>query len=167
MILSVVPRTRPLEVAIFGAGCFWAAEEAFAQIDGVVETTVGYQGGTTPSPTFRDVCSGDTGHVEVVRVVFDPAAVAYEQLLECFWRIHDPTSIDRQGHDVGPQYRSTIFAQGGRQRALAEASKLELELSGAYRAPVVTAIVSRETPFFRAEDYHQHYLARTRLRDEA
>ena len=143
--------------ATFGAGCFWGVEAAFRQIDGVTKTAVGYEGGTLDNPTYEDVCSHRTGHAEVVQVTYDPERVSYEQLLEVFWGKHDPTQLNRQGWDVGDQYRSVVFYEDEEQRAAAERSKSELEASGGYRKPVVTVIEPAQT-FYVAEDYHQQYL---------
>ena len=145
------------EKATFAAGCFWGVEAAFRQIDGVTKTEVGYEGGTLENPTYEDVCSHTTGHAEVVEVTYAPERVSYEQLLEVFWKKHDPTQLNRQGWDVGDQYRSVIFFHDEEQRAAAERSKAELDASGRYRKQVVTAIEPAQT-FYLAEDYHQQYL---------
>jgi peptide-methionine (S)-S-oxide reductase len=146
-----------MEKATFAAGCFWGVEAAFRALPGVVGTTVGYSGGTFPNPTYKDVCSGRTGHAEVVEVEFDPARVSYQDLLRVFWENHDPTTLNRQGPDVGTQYRSAIFFHTPEQQAAALASKQELERTGAFKRPIVTAITPAG-PFYRAEDYHQQYL---------
>lgn len=146
-------------LAMFGAGCFWGVEEAFRQVEGVVSTAVGYAGGTLEHPTYEDVCSDRTGHAEVVQVEYDPQRVSYERLLEVFWGIHDPTTLNRQGPDVGTQYRSVIFYHDAEQGALARASKERLERSGRYARPIVTQIEPAPT-FWRAEEYHQQYLAK-------
>ncbi len=148
-----------METATFGAGCFWGVEEAFRLLEGVVATAAGYAGGTTNDPTYKEVCSGRSGHAEVVRVEFDPARVTYEKLLELFWSIHDPTQLDRQGPDVGSQYRTVIFHHDDRQRDAATASREAVEKSGRFARPVVTRIEPAST-FWRAEDYHQQYIAR-------
>ena len=145
------------ETAIFGAGCFWGVEEAFRRIEGVVDATVGYAGGSTESPAYREVCSGQTGHAEVVRVVFDPSLVSYRTLLEAFWSLHDPTQVNRQGPDVGSQYRSLILAVSPEQEAAARESKAELEASRRFPRPIATAI-EPAGPFWPAEEYHQRYL---------
>jgi peptide-methionine (S)-S-oxide reductase len=145
------------ERATFAAGCFWGVEEAFRQVPGVVETAVGFMGGTTESPSYREVCTGRTGHAEVVDVAFDPAKVSYDALLDVFWSCHDPTTKDRQGPDVGSQYRSAIFTHSPAQEAAARASKERLDTAGRFRRPIVTEIVSAG-PFWRAEEYHQRYL---------
>ncbi|HEX8200458.1 MAG TPA: peptide-methionine (S)-S-oxide reductase MsrA [Isosphaeraceae bacterium] len=143
--------------ATFGAGCFWGIEAAFRQVEGVVDAAVGYEGGTLENPTYRDVCTDRTGHAEVVQVEYDPARVSYEQLLDLFWRIHNPTTLNRQGPDVGTQYRSAIFVHDDEQRAAALASKEALQAGGRFGRPIVTEIVPAST-FYRAEDYHQRYL---------
>ena len=149
------------ERAIFGLGCFWGAEKKFRQMDGVYTTAVGYAGGYTKNPTYREVCSGDTGHAEVVLVVYDPRKVTYEQLLKTFWESHDPTQGMRQGNDAGTQYRSAIYATTDAQRAAAAASREQYQkaLSEAGLGHVTTEIAG-ETPFYYAEDYHQQYLAK-------
>jgi peptide methionine sulfoxide reductase msrA/msrB len=144
------------EMATFAAGCFWGVEDAFKQVEGVVETTVGYTGGTHPNPTYEQVCTGKTGHAEAVLMKFDPKIASYEDLLSIFWRIHDPTTPDRQGPDVGTQYRSAIFYHDEAQRRAAERSKEELDRSGVFRSIAVTEIVPAST-FYPAEDYHQDY----------
>jgi peptide-methionine (S)-S-oxide reductase len=141
--------------ATFGAGCFWGVEAAFRQVEGVTRTEVGYEGGTLDRPTYEDVCSHTTGHAEVVQVTYDPARVSYEELLDVFWSEHDPTQLNRQGWDVGDQYRSVVFFHDEEQRAAAEASR-ERE-QPRHRKPIVTQIVPVET-FWPAEDYHQQYL---------
>jgi len=146
-----------LAQASFGAGCFWGVEAAFAQIPGVKKTAVGYQGGTLKNPSYEDVCSGGTGHAEVVHVEYDPAKVSYDKLLDLFWAEHDPTTPNRQGPDVGTQYRSVIFYYTPEQKAAAEAAKAKLEKSGHFRRPIVTQIVAAPE-FYRAEEYHQRYL---------
>ena len=145
-----------LEKATFAAGCFWGIEEAFRQVKGVVATEVGFSGGHFERPTYEQVCTLDTGHAEAVRVIFDPKVVSYKTLLDVFWKIHDPTTKDRQGPDVGKQYRSVIFYHSEEQKAAALASKEELERSGAFKNPIVTEIVS-VSEFYVAEDYHQQY----------
>lgn len=142
--------------AMFGAGCFWGVQDAFEKLDGVEETQVGYSGGKTDNPTYRQVCSGDTGHVEVVRVVFDESRISYGELLACFFEIHDPTTLNRQGPDVGDQYRSVIFYYEEKQKELAQAARKELDESGELKRPVVTAVEPAQA-FWIAEDYHQHY----------
>jgi len=150
------------ETATFGAGCFWGVEAAFRMVDGVTATTVGYAGGTKDEPTYKDVCSGRTGHAEVVQVDFDPERVSYEELLEVLWANHDPTTPNRQGPDVGTQYRSAIYFHDESQEKAARASKDELDRSGRLRRPVVTEITAAST-FWPAEDYHQQYLEKRGL----
>jgi peptide-methionine (S)-S-oxide reductase len=146
-----------MEKATFGAGCFWGIEAAFRTVDGVTATAVGYSGGALDNPTYREVCSGRTGHAEVVQVTFDPERVSYEELLEVFWGAHDPTTLNRQGPDIGTQYRSAIFTHGPEQEAAARASKARQEAAGRFRRDIVTEIApARE--FYMAEDYHQQYL---------
>ena len=145
-----------LQTAIFAAGCFWGVESLFKQTKGVVETTVGYTGGTTPDPLYRQVCTGITGHAEAVQVKFDPRVVSYEELLSLFWRMHDPTTQNRQGPDVGIQYRSAIFYHSEDQRKAAEKSREEFDRSGVYINKATTQIAPAST-FYAAEDYHQDY----------
>jgi peptide-methionine (S)-S-oxide reductase len=152
----------PTETATFGAGCFWGVEAAFRQIPGVVATAVGYLGGTLVNPTYHDVCTGRTGHAEVVEVQFDPAKVTFDQLLDVFWKNHDPTTLNRQGPDVGAQYRSAIFFHSPEQEKAALASKERLQTSGRFRRPIVTEITPAST-FYKAEDYHQQYLEKRGL----
>lgn len=144
------------EKVTFGAGCFWGVEAAFRKVKGVTATTVGYTGGMFKNPTYKDVCSGKTGHAEAVQVEYDPAQVSYEDLLKVFWNIHDPTTLNRQGPDIGTQYRSAIFFHTPEQEAAAKASKAKLEWSSQYRKPVVTEITPA-SEFWRAEEYHQQY----------
>lgn len=146
-----------MEKATFGAGCFWGVEAAFCNLDGVISTAVGYMGGTTENPTYEDVCTGKTGHAEVVQLEYDPSKVCYEELLRVFWEVHDPTTANRQGPDVGSQYRSVIFRHTPEQEAAARKSKEELDKSGRYSRPIVTEIVPAGD-FWRAEEYHQKYL---------
>jgi peptide-methionine (S)-S-oxide reductase len=142
--------------ATFAAGCFWGVEEAFRRTKGVVSTTVGYTGGTMKNPSYEDVCSGRTGHAEAVQVEFDPTQVSYQELLTVFWKSHDPTTLNRQGPDVGAQYRSAIFFHDLNQEAAARSSKGALENAGAFKRPIVTEITPA-SEFYRAEDYHQQY----------
>lgn len=146
-----------MEQATFAAGCFWGVEAAFRRVKGVLDVTVGYTGGTLPDPDYRSVCSGHTGHAEAVLVQFDPAVVSYERLLDFFWKIHDPTTLNRQGPDVGSQYRSAIFTHSAEQEQSARRSLAALEASGQLRRPVVTQIVPASV-FYPAEEYHQRYL---------
>ncbi len=150
------------ELATFAGGCFWHVEEAFRCLPGVVRTTVGYTGGTTADPTYDQVCSGRTGHAEAVEVEYDPGLISYEKLLEIFWPLHDPTTADRQGPDVGSNYRPAIFYHTSQQEEIARRSKERLEHSGRYRRPIVTAI-EPAGHFYRAEDYHQQYLSKRGL----
>jgi peptide-methionine (S)-S-oxide reductase len=154
--------TMATEKALFGAGCFWGVEAAYRQIKGVVSTSVGYSGGDYNNPSYRDVCSGRTGHAEVVEVVYDPERVSYDTLLNVFWENHDPTTLNRQGPDIGAQYRSAIFFTSPSQEAAATASKAKLEESGRYRRPIVTEITPAST-YYPAEDYHQQYLEKRGL----
>ncbi len=151
-----------MEKAMFGAGCFWGVEAAFRQIEGVVSTAVGYSGGSMKNPSYKDVCTGQTGHAEVVQVEYDPSKVSYDELLNVFWVNHDPTTLNRQGPDVGTQYRSMIFYHTEAQRAAAIASKEKLQRSGKFKNNIVTEIVGA-TPFYKAEDYHQQYLEKRGL----
>ena len=145
-----------LETATFAAGCFWGVEESFRQLEGVESTAVGYSGGHLENPTYEDVCTETTGHAEAVEVEFDPSVIRYEDLLEMFWKSHDPTTPNRQGPDVGSQYRSAIFFDTPEQEAAAEESKERLEASGQLGGAVVTEITPAST-FWRAEEYHQKY----------
>ena len=147
--------------ATFGAGCFWGVEAAFRKIEGVTDAVVGYAGGHTDNPTYRQVCSHGTGHAEVVEVDYDPSRVSYEALLDAFWTMHDPTQLNRQGPDVGDQYRSVIFFHSAEQAEAAHDSKRRLEASGGYSRPIVTLIEEAPT-FWRAEEYHQRYLEKNR-----
>jgi peptide-methionine (S)-S-oxide reductase len=143
------------EKATFGAGCFWGVEEEFRTVDGVLNTTVGYAGGTTENPDYEDVCSKKTGHAEVVEITFDPERVSYAQLLNIFWNIHDPTTLNRQGPDIGTQYRSVIFTHSLEQKDIAQASKKAAQAH--FKNPIVTGILPAPT-FWTAEEYHQKYL---------
>lgn len=151
-----------MEKATFAAGCFWGVEAAFRQIPGVLSTTVGYTGGKTANPTYQAVCSDTTGHAEAVQIEFDPGQVSYEHLLSVFWQLHDPTTLNRQGPDVGSQYRSAVFYHTPRQQTQAEAAKAALQQSGRYVRPVVTEVVPA-TEFYPAEDYHQQYFEKRGL----
>lgn len=145
------------EIATFGAGCFWGVEAAFQRVSGVIDTEVGYSGGETLNPTYRDVCTDETGHAEVVQVTFDPAKVSYEQILNVFWQVHDPTQVNRQGPDFGAQYRSAIFFHSPEQEAIAKKSRAALDASKKLKRPIATEITPAAT-FYRAEEYHQKYL---------
>jgi peptide-methionine (S)-S-oxide reductase len=151
-----------MEEATFGAGCFWGVEATFRQVEGVTGTAVGYMGGTLKNPTYQDVCTDRTGHVEVVHVEYDPSKVSFDQLLNVFWENHDPTTLNRQGPDLGTQYRSVIFFHTPQQEATAKASKEKLQASGKYKRPIVTEIVPA-AEFWLAEDYHQRYLEKRGL----
>jgi peptide-methionine (S)-S-oxide reductase len=145
------------EIATFGAGCFWGIEAAFRRVPGVVDAVVGYSGGEMPNPTYKDVCTDETGHAEVVQVTFDPAKLSYEKLLDAFWAMHDPTQVNRQGPDFGSQYRTAIFFHSPEQEVAAKKSKAALDASGKFRRPIATEITPAAT-FYRAEEYHQRYL---------
>lgn len=148
--------TDGLETATFAAGCFWGVESNFRQIPGVVDARVGYTGGTLANPSYEDVCTDRTGHAEAVQIKFDPRLVSYDQLLNAFWQLHDPTTPNRQGPDVGTQYRSAIFYHSPEQAELAKRSKEALQTSGRFRRPIVTQIVPA-AKFYDAEEYHQQY----------
>jgi peptide-methionine (S)-S-oxide reductase len=152
-----------LELATFGAGCFWGVEETFRTLKGVVKTEVGYTGGTVKNPNYEEVCTDKTGHAEAVQVTFDPKLISYKKLLEIFWNNHNPTTINRQGPDVGSQYRSAIFYHSEEQKKQAEESKKELENSGKWKSPIVTSIEPAKT-FYKAEEYHQKYLMKRGLK---
>ena len=145
-----------MEKATFGAGCFWGVEARFRNVKGVIDTVVGYTGGTTKNPTYKDVCTNKTGHAEVVQVTYDPSIVSYEELLEYFWDMHNPTTLNRQGWDVGTQYRSAVFYYNEEQKEKALKFKEKLDNSGKYKKPIVTEIVPI-SEFYRAEEYHQRY----------
>ncbi len=149
--------------AAFGAGCFWGVEAAFRKLDGVIDTAVGYMGGNAANPTYDEVCSDRTGHAETVRVEYDPNRLSYYGLLKLFWEVHDPTTRNRQGPDIGSQYRSVIFYYDEKQQAAAESSRASLEKEGYYQRPIVTEITPAGV-FWRAEEYHQRYLERRNLR---
>lgn len=147
------------EIATFGAGCFWGVEAKFRQIPGVTDAAVGYSNGHTENPTYKDVCTDETGHAEVVQVTYDPAVVKYAQLLDAFFTLHDPTQVNRQGPDSGKQYRTAIFFHTPEQEALAQKAKAELNASKKYARPIATEITPAGK-FYRAEEYHQQYLAK-------
>ena len=151
-----------MERAIFAAGCFWGVEAEFRRIDGVKSAEVGYSGGQTESPSYEQVCSGRTGHAEAVQVEYDPAQVSYEELLAAFWDLHDPTTLNRQGPDVGTQYRSAVFTLDAAQEAAAKKCKAAAEASGKFPGRIVTEITPA-APFYRAEEYHQRYFEKHRL----
>ncbi len=145
-----------LEKATFSAGCFWGVEETFSKVNGVISTQVGYTGGHTKNPTYKEVCADTTGHAEAIEIIFDPNVVSYEELLEVFWQTHDPTTLNRQGPDIGTQYRSAIFYHNEQQKNFAEILKQNIEKSGKFKSKVVTEITEAKE-FYRAEDYHQKY----------
>jgi peptide-methionine (S)-S-oxide reductase len=151
-----------MEKATFAAGCFWGVEATFRSLPGVSATRVGYTGGALSRPSYKDVCTDHTGHAEAVEVTYDPTKISYEELLQTFWENHDPTTLNRQGPDVGTQYRSAIFYHSPEQESAARASKERLEKSGAFRRPIVTEIVPA-VEFWQAEDYHQQYLEKRGL----
>jgi len=151
-----------LKKATFAAGCFWGVEATFMKVKGVVQTEVGYMGGHTESPTYRDVCTDRTGHAEVVHITYDDSIVSYEQLLDVFWGSHDPTLKNRQGPDVGTQYRTAIFYHDEEQRRTAEGSKTAMDASGRFKRPIAT-LLEKAGPFWRAEEYHQKYLLKKGL----
>ena len=144
------------DTAVFGAGCFWCVEAIYQQVNGVIKVESGYAGGSVVNPTYKQVCTGTTGHAEVTRILFDPQKVSFEQLLEVFFKVHDPTTLNRQGEDVGTQYRSAIFYTSPQQKEIAEKVKKALNEGGAFEKPIVTEITAF-TNFFKAEDYHQDY----------
>jgi len=149
-----------LKKATFGAGCFWGVEAAFRELAGVVSTAVGYAGGYSDNPTYQDVCSGRTGHAEVVEVIYNPEVISYQELLDLFWDIHDPTTLNRQGPDLGEQYRSVIFYHDMEQEKIARERKERLQLSERYKGEIVTQIEPAPI-FWKAEEYHQQYLEKT------
>jgi peptide-methionine (S)-S-oxide reductase len=155
--LAAAKGVEGMEKATFAAGCFWGVEASFRKVEGIVSTRVGYTGGITENPTYEDVCSHRTGHAEAVEVTYDPDKLTYDQLLDVFWRTHDPTQKHRQGPDVGSQYRSAIFYHSDAQKSAALASKERLTQSGKHRKPVVTEIAPAST-FWQAEEYHQQYM---------
>jgi peptide-methionine (S)-S-oxide reductase len=151
-----VSKDQTTETATFGGGCFWCVEVVFQELEGVVGVSSGYMGGTVKNPSYREVCEGNTGHAEVVQVVYDPAKISYSDLLQAFWSAHDPTTLNRQGNDRGTQYRSVIFYHNEAQKELAEKFRKELDASGAFNDPIVTEIAPA-SEFYKAEDYHQNY----------
>ena len=155
---AAAPGGAKEELATFGTGCFWCTEAVFQQLKGVKKVVSGYSGGHVLNPTYKQVCTGTTGHAEVIQVTFDPAVISYPELLEVFWRSHDPTTPNRQGYDVGPQYRSAIFTHSDRQKQLAELYKGKVDAAKVFSDPIVTEIVPF-TVFYPAEDYHQNYFA--------
>lgn len=145
-----------MEIATFGNGCFWCTEAIFQELKGVSKAVSGYMGGAVKNPTYKEVCSGTTGHAEVLQITYDPAAITFDELLEVFWKTHDPTTLNRQGNDVGTQYRSAVFYHNDEQKKIAEDYKIKLDASGAWSDPIVTEITAAEI-FYPAEDYHQEY----------
>lgn len=145
-----------MDTATFGAGCFWCVEAQFQMLDGVISVSSGFSGGTVKNPAYREVCNGTTGHAEVCQIVYDPKKITYDELLAAFWQSHDPTQLNRQGNDVGTQYRSVIYYHSEEQKTLAESYKKQLNASGAWTKPIVTEI-SPIGPFYKADDYHQNY----------
>ncbi len=159
---AVQAEEQAMEKAAFGAGCFWGVEKVFGDIPGVVSTQVGYTGGKLKNPSYEQVCSSDTGHAEAIEITYDPSKISYEDLLEAFWTHHDPTTKNRQGNDVGTQYRSVIFYYTPEQKAAAEKTKRLLDRAGIYRDNIVTEVEPMDT-FYRAEEYHQKYLKKNPL----
>lgn len=154
--MTEVTNTGATDTATFGAGCFWCVEAVFQEMKGVIKVTSGYSGGTVKNPSYKEVCTGLTGHAEVCQIVYNPTEVSFKELLEAFWQTHDPTTINRQGNDAGTQYRSVIFYHNESQKELATKYKAELDKSGAFSKPIVTAI-DPFTVFYPAENYHQNY----------
>ncbi|MBD0375408.1 MAG: peptide-methionine (S)-S-oxide reductase MsrA [Flavisolibacter sp.] len=156
MSASLANMTERTDTATFGTGCFWCTEAIFEQLKGVLKVTSGYSGGTVNNPTYKQVCTGETGHAECVQIIYEPDKISYDELLQVFWQVHDPTTLNRQGADVGTQYRSAIFYHNDEQKEKAEHYKEALNKSGAFNNPIVTEIVPA-TAFYPAEDYHQEY----------
>lgn len=156
--MSVASFTGKTDTATFGTGCFWCTEAIFKELEGVLSVTSGYSGGIVANPTYKEVCTGETGHAECVQVVFDPSKISFDELLEVFWQVHDPTTLNRQGADVGTQYRSAVFYHNDEQKQKAEKYKTELDKSGAFNNPIVTEITKFDK-FYSAEGYHQDYYA--------
>lgn len=153
---EIIPTGKKTDTATFGTGCFWCTEAVFQELKGVLKATSGYSGGQVTNPSYEQVCTGTTGHAECLQVVYDPSVITYDELLEVFWEVHDPTSLNRQGNDVGTQYRSAIFYHNDEQKQKAEHYKAELNKSKAYDKPIVTEITAF-TKFYPAENYHQNY----------
>jgi len=145
-----------MEIATFGNGCFWCTEAIFQELNGVSKAVSGYMGGETKNPTYKEICTGSTGHAEVLQITFDPSVITFEELLEVFWKTHDPTTLNRQGNDVGTQYRSVVFFHSNEQKNMASAYKKQLDDSSAWSNPIVTEVTAAET-FYPAENYHQEY----------
>jgi len=156
MANETIPAGIKTDTATFGTGCFWCTEAVFQELKGVLKVTSGYSGGTVKNPSYEDVCTGTTGHAECLQIIYDPKVISFDELLEVFWEAHDPTTLNRQGNDVGTQYRSVIFYHNDEQKKKSEEYKIKLDKSGAYNNPVVTEI-SPFTRFYAAEDYHQDY----------
>lgn len=154
--LNTDTEEKNLETATFGAGCFWCVEAVFQKLKGVQSVTSGYMGGHTVDPTYKQICTGTTGHAEIIQIEFDPAVIEFKDLLQVFWKTHDPTTLNRQGNDTGTQYRSAVFYHNDTQKELAEKYKAKLDESGAFRKPIVTEITAA-TKFYAAEKYHQNY----------
>ena len=150
------PTSSSVDTATFGTGCFWCTEAVFQQVEGVIKVTSGYSGGYVENPSYRDVCTGTTGHAECLNIVYDPSKVSFDELLEMFWQVHDPTTLNRQGNDVGTQYRSAVFYHNEKQKTTTEKYMMELDKSGAWSNPIVTKL-EPFTKFYPAEDYHQNY----------
>jgi peptide-methionine (S)-S-oxide reductase len=155
---SLINMSEQIDTATFGTGCFWCTEAIFEQLNGVLKVTSGYAGGRVDNPSYKQVCAGETGHAECVQIQYEPNKISYDELLEVFWQVHDPTTLNRQGADVGTQYRSVIFYHDEDQRRKAEHYKAELDKSGAFKDPIVTEI-SPASKFYSAENYHQEYYA--------
>lgn len=158
MSASLISTTERTDTATFGTGCFWCTEALFEQLKGVLKVTSGYSGGHVANPTYKAVCSGETGHAECVQIQYEPDKISYDELLEVFWQVHDPTTLNRQGADVGTQYRSVVFYHNEEQKQKAEHYKAELDKNGAFSKPIVTEIAPADR-FYPAEDYHQEYYA--------
>lgn len=156
MFEETIPAGTKTDTATFGTGCFWCTEAVFQELKGVLKVTSGYSGGTVKNPSYEDVCSGTTGHAECLQIIYDPKIISFDELLEVFWEAHDPTTLNRQGNDVGTQYRSVIFYHSAEQKHKAEEYKIKLDKSGAYDNPIVTEITGFGH-FYAAEDYHQDY----------
>lgn len=153
---TIQTQEKKLETATFGAGCFWCVEAVFQKLKGVRSVESGYMGGHTLDPTYKQICTGTTGHAEIIKIEFDPAVITFKELLEVFWKTHDPTTLNRQGNDTGTQYRSAVFYNNDTQKELAEKYKAKLNESGAFRAPIVTEVTAA-TKYYPAEKYHQNY----------
>ncbi|SMD37357.1 peptide-methionine (S)-S-oxide reductase [Reichenbachiella faecimaris] len=153
---SLTAQNKNMEIATFGNGCFWCTEAIFQELNGVSKAVSGYMGGEVKNPTYKEVCSGTTGHAEVLQITYDPSVITFDELLEVFWKTHDPTTLNRQGNDVGTQYRSAVFYHNADQKMLASEYKGKLDASGAWSDPIVTEITAADT-FYPAEDYHQEY----------